>query len=179
VFFLQLVLNEELHNYIEVVPVSFFSPKMIDKKIQKLNAARAKVAALEHAIANERLKELATLPARYGFGDVASFIKALKSAVGSAKVGRGVAAASARPTGVKRKHITPEAKAKVAELLNEGKSGSEVAARVGISLPSVQKIKKELGLVKPRGSAGAAQPEAAPVQQAQEAPAPTEQQPQY
>jgi len=152
---------------------------MIDKKIQKLNAARAKVAALEHAIANERLKELATLPAKYGFGDVASFIKALKSAVGSAKVGRGVAAASARPTGVKRKHITPEAKAKVAELLNEGKSGSEVAARVGISLPSVQKIKKELGLVKPRGSA--APSEAAPAQQAQEASAPAsfEQQPQY
>jgi len=153
---------------------------MIDKKIQKLNAARAKVAALEHAIANERLKELATLPAKYGFGDVVSFIKALKSAVGSAKVGRGVAAASAKPAGaVKRKHITPEAKAKVAELLAEGKSGSEVAARVGISLPSVQKIKKELGLVKPRGSAGASESEAAPVQQAQEAPASSEQQPQY
>jgi len=151
--------------------VSLLSPKMIDKKIQKLNAARAKVAALEHAIANERLKELAILPAKYGFGDVASFIKALKSAVGSAKVGRGVAAASARPAGAKRKHITPEAKAKVAELLNEGKSGSEIAARVGISLPSVQKIKKELGLVKARGSK-AAQSEAAPVQQSvQEAPA--------
>jgi len=177
VIFFVIVLNEELHNNIEALPVSLLSPKMIDKKIQKLNAARAKVAALEHAIANERLKELATLPAKYGFGDVASFIKALKSAVGSAKVGRGVAAASARPTGGKRKHITPEAKAKVAELLNEGKSGSEVAARVGISLPSVQKIKKELGLVKPRGSAG--QSEAAPAQQAQEVPASTEQQPQY
>jgi len=154
---------------------------MIDKKIQKLNAARAKVAALEHAIANERLKELATLPARYGFGDVATFIKALKSAVGSAKVGRGVAAASARPaTGAKRKQITPEARAKVAELLNEGKSGSEVAARVGISLPSVQKIKKELGLVKPRGSnAAAGQSEAAPAQEAEAAPASTEQPSQY
>jgi len=158
--------------------VGLLSPKMIDKKIQKLNAARAKVAALEHAIANERLKELATLPAKYGFGDVASFIKALKSAVGSAKVGRGVAAASARPTGGKRKHITPEARAKVAELLNEGKSGSEVAARVGISLPSVQKIKKELGLVKPRGSS-AGQSEAAPAQHVQEAPAPAEQPAQY
>ncbi|KXU37455.1 hypothetical protein AXK11_02395 [Cephaloticoccus primus] len=153
---------------------------MIDNKLKKLNAARAKVAALEQAIANERLKELAVLPAKYGFADADSFIKALKSALGSAKVGRGVAAATRAP-GAKRKNITPEAKAKVIELLNAGQTGSEVAAKVGISLPSVQKIKKEFGLVKPRGSkeqSSGAESQAPETQPEQAAPQ-EQQQPQY
>jgi len=138
---------------------------MIDKKLQKLNAARAKVAALERAIQDERLKELSVLPARYGFSDVADFIKALKAASGAAKVGRGVSAASKAVSG-KRAKITDEVRAKVAELLNAGKSGSAVAAAVGISLPSVQKLKKELGLVKPRTQEQASG--AAPIEQPQE-----------
>jgi transposase len=38
----------------------------------------------------------------------------------------------------------------VKKLVQDGKTGSEVAKLVGISLPSVQNIKKALGLVKER-----------------------------
>ena len=50
----------------------------------------------------------------------------------------------------KRSVITEEIKAKVKALLAQEKTGAEVAKVIGISLPSVQNIKKELGLVKKR-----------------------------
>ena len=51
----------------------------------------------------------------------------------------------------KRAKITPETKQKVKALVAAGKTGRQVAGRLGISLPSVQNIKRELGLVKRRG----------------------------
>lgn len=39
----------------------------------------------------------------------------------------------------------------VGKLAKDGKTGNEIAAAVGISLPSVQNIKKKLGLVTKRG----------------------------
>jgi hypothetical protein len=48
----------------------------------------------------------------------------------------------------KRAVITDSVRAKVKALLKAGKSGSQVAKAVGISLPSVQNIKKAFGLVK-------------------------------
>jgi hypothetical protein len=41
-------------------------------------------------------------------------------------------------------------RAEVKKLLKAGKTGAEVAKEVGISLPSVQNIKKAFGLVKER-----------------------------
>ncbi len=49
-----------------------------------------------------------------------------------------------------RAKITPETKEKVRALVAEEKTGAEIAKALGISLPSVQNIKKELGLVKKR-----------------------------
>jgi len=40
-------------------------------------------------------------------------------------------------------------RAKVRILVKDGKTGSHIARALGISLPSVQNIKKALGLVKP------------------------------
>lgn len=51
----------------------------------------------------------------------------------------------------KRAKITPEVKAQVKAGVEAGKTGSAIAKEAGISLPSVQNIKKELGLVKSRG----------------------------
>jgi hypothetical protein len=42
-------------------------------------------------------------------------------------------------------------KLRVKELTEAGKTGPEIAAAVGISMPSVQNIKKAFGLVKARG----------------------------
>ena len=51
----------------------------------------------------------------------------------------------------KRARITPELKAEVKAAVEAGKTGAVIAKELGISLPSVQNIKKEFGLVKKRG----------------------------
>jgi hypothetical protein len=50
----------------------------------------------------------------------------------------------------KRARITPELKAQVKASVEAGKTGAVIAKELGISLPSVQNIKKEFGLVKAR-----------------------------
>jgi hypothetical protein len=118
---------------------------MVTNKIKALEAARAKITKLEQAIAAEQSKELATLPAKYGFQDVNSFVKAVKAASGGSSAGK-VKGGKRRQRAV----ITDETKNKVKSLTAAGKTGAEIATAVGISVPSVQNIKKELGLTKAR-----------------------------
>jgi hypothetical protein len=120
---------------------------MVTNKIKALEAARAKITKLEQAIAAEQSKELATLPAKYGFQDVNAFVKAVKAAAGGRSVGKVKAGSGKRR---KRAIITDETKNKVKSLTAAGKTGADIAATVGISVPSVQNIKKELGLTKAR-----------------------------
>lgn len=121
---------------------------MVLNKIKELEAARAKISKLEQAIAAERAKELASLPGKYGFSDAASFIKAVKAATGSGKrAGKGKTATGKRR---KRAVINDATKAEVKAMVAAGKTGAEIADAIGISIPSVQNIKKELGLTKAR-----------------------------
>lgn len=127
---------------------------MITDKIKSLAAARAKVAALEGAISAELNRELGGLPAQYGFDDVKAFLAAVKAASGG-KRGRRKAKA-AKPSAAPKKRrkravITDATRAKVKKLVEAGKTGGAIAKAVGISLPSVQNIKKALGLVKAGG----------------------------
>ena len=129
---------------------------MVTDKIKELEAARAKLVALEQSIVDERNAELATLPAKYGFASVGEFVNAVRNA-GGGKRGRRAAGAKAaggkKPGGRKRRTravITDETRAQVKKLVDGGKTGAEIAETVGISLPSVQNIKKALGLVKKR-----------------------------
>ncbi len=124
---------------------------MVTAKIKQLAANKAKVAALEKSIAAELNRELAGLPQAYGFDNVDAFVAAVRAAGGKRR-GRPAKAAAAAPAGKRRKRavITAETKAEVKKLVGEGKTGAEIAKTVGISLPSVQNIKKELGLVKGR-----------------------------
>ena len=46
--------------------------------------------------------------------------------------------------------ITDATREEVKKLVADGKTGAEISEAVGISLPSVQNIKKALGLVKAR-----------------------------
>lgn len=63
-------------------------------------------------------------------------------------VAKGPAVTKTIKTGKRpRAVITPEIKAKVKELVKAKKTAGEIAKLVKISLPSVQNIKKELGLV--------------------------------
>lgn len=131
---------------------------MVTDKIKELEAARAKLASLEQSIADEMKKELAGLPARFGFESVDDFVAAVKAASGARRgrrKGRAGAAkkAGAKKAGARRRRravITDETRAQVKKLVDAGKTGAEIAKELKISLPSVQNIKKALGLVKER-----------------------------
>lgn len=115
---------------------------MITSTVKELNTAKAKVAQLEQAL----VKELASLPSAYGFDSLRAFVAAIKAAGGKGRVGR--PKKSAKPKSRKRAKITDATRAKVRALVNAGKTGAAIATALGISLPSVQNIKKALGLVK-------------------------------
>ena len=131
-----------------------YSPTMVTKQIKELEMTKAKMAALEKSIAKGLSKELATLHKRYGFASLAEFIKALRLSAGSGLRRKGRRGRPAKATDkVKRRKravITDETRAGVKKLVEGGKTGSQIAKTLGISLPSVQNIKKALGLVKAR-----------------------------
>ena len=115
---------------------------MIISSVKALNETKAKVARLEQALA----KELASLPSAYGFDSLKDFVAAIKAAGGNGRAGR--PKKSTAPKTRKRAKITDAIRAKVGQLVKAGKTGSQVAKALGISLPSVQNIKKALGLVR-------------------------------
>lgn len=127
---------------------------MVTKQIKELELTKAKIVSLERSIAKRLRKELSTLHDKYGFPSLKEFISALKGASSgksSRKAGRGKAV---KATGAKRRKravITDETRATVKKLVEAGKTGSQIAKTLGISLPSVQNIKKAQGLVKARG----------------------------
>jgi hypothetical protein len=125
---------------------------MIIDKIKELEATKAKIASLEKSIATELATELAELPGKYGFGTVQAFIKAVKAAGGGRRKKRGAKAAPKAGASKRRARatITDETRVQLKKLAEEGKTGPEIATALGISLPSVQNIKKALGLVKAR-----------------------------
>lgn len=131
---------------------------MILNKIKVLQAKQQKIARQQAAIEAKFNAQLAALPGQFGFKSADEFIAAVKVATG----GDGVAVKSAgkakrgRPAGAKsrrkRTKITEEIRTQVGDLVKAGKTNEEVAKAVGISAPSVQNIKKALGLVKARES---------------------------
>lgn len=114
-------------------------------KLKTLQNLRAQVAKLEEYIAANQQAELAGLPEKYGFSTTADFVAAVRSAT---RGGRGRKAAAGKPGRRRRAKITDETRATVKKLVADGKTGAEIAKAVGISLPSVQNIKKALGLVR-------------------------------
>jgi hypothetical protein len=124
---------------------------MVTAKIKQLNEFQTKVDALKKAIASQLKSDLSSLHKKYGFETPLALIKAIKASAGGKRPGRVAKAAS---TGGKKKRkrakITPEMKQKLKGMVDAGKTGTVIAKSLGISLPSVQNIKKELGLVKAR-----------------------------
>lgn len=112
----------------------------------ELQMLRKQIAKLEKGVVKQQ-KKLLALPAKFGFRTIGDFVDALKSAASAA----GSTFETARVSGSRRRaKITPEVKAQVKALVGEGKKAGEIAAKLGISVPSVANIKKELGLVKKR-----------------------------
>ena len=121
---------------------------MAQDTLKKIAVYKTRLADLER----ELFVQLAKLPAQYGFASAEEFIAAVRKAVDS-KPGRKFSKAS-KPAGEKpsagrkpRVKITPEIEAQVKSLAEAGKTGAEIAAATGVSLPSVGNIKKKLGLV--------------------------------
>lgn len=127
---------------------------MITDRIKQLAALQAKAAALEAEINSERSAALAALPAQFGFESVDDFAAAVRAAAGKRRGRKPKSVARATPpkakamkTRRKRAVITDSTRAQVKQLVGEGKTGAKIATALGISLPSVQNIKKALGLV--------------------------------
>ena len=53
---------------------------MLNEKLKKLAVQKARLEKLEQALLAETQRELAGLPAEYGFANVKDFIKAVKQA---------------------------------------------------------------------------------------------------
>lgn len=123
-------------------------PTIVSAKLKELEAARAKLASLEEAVKTELHKELAALPAKFGFETADDFVDAVRAATGGRKASRSAKAAGGKKR--RRAVITEETRTQVKKLVEAGKTGAEIAKQVGISLPSVQNIKKALGLVNKR-----------------------------
>lgn len=125
---------------------------MATDKFKQLAAAKARLAQLQRSLAVHLHKELAALPTKYGFSSVSDFLKAVTAAAGQRhSAGRGAKAKSGAPKGRRRRAVITDAtRAEVKKLAEAGKTGSEIAKALRISLPSVQNIKKALGLVKAR-----------------------------
>ena len=123
-------------------------------KLKELQDARKRVQRLEQAIARERSGKLKTAHLEFGFESRDEFIVALQGVDGRKARATGAKATSGKPPRGRKKRgrakITPQTKQQVKALVGEGKTGAEIAREVGISLPSVQNIKKELGLVRAR-----------------------------
>lgn len=125
------------------------SPSMYANKLKELEDTRAKLLALEASVADELRNELAGLPAKYGFDSAKAFLKAVRVAT-SKRRGRKPKVAGKRGKKRTRAVISDKTREDVKKLYSDGKTGSEIAKALGISIPSVQNIKKSLGLVKSR-----------------------------
>ena len=126
---------------------------MVTKQIKELEVTKAKIATLEKAIAKRLSKELASLPNKYGFESLDEFLDAVRTASGgSSRKGRRGRPVKAVDKVKRRKRaiITEETRTGVKKLVEAGKTGTQIAKTLGISLPSVQNIKKAIGLVKAR-----------------------------
>ena len=126
---------------------------MLIETLKELSAAKAKVAELEAAVAEELPGELRELPASFGFENAVEFIAAVRAASGKRrgrKPGSGRVAGGTTAAGKPRRRskITDEMRAEVKKLVEARTTGNEIAKTLGISLPSVQNIKKALGLVR-------------------------------
>ncbi len=113
---------------------------------KKMEQYQKEIVRLQGELEKQNRK-LAALPGKYGFKTMDAFIAALKHTIHSVpeKLRNGLPARRR-----KRAVITDEIKQKVKSLAAAGKTGGEIAKAVGISTPSVQNIKQELGLVKRR-----------------------------
>jgi transposase len=129
---------------------------MLTPKLQQLATAKAKVEELEKKLSAERNAVLRRLHTEVGYSSREDLIAALRGLDGAgAGRGRPKAAASTsagRKRGKRkaRAKITPEIREQIIAAVKGGSTGNQVAQKFGVSLPTVQNIKRDAGLTRKR-----------------------------
>lgn len=129
---------------------------MLFKRMQELASQKAKLVELENAVLAERESQLLRLHSDLGYETRAELIKALQSLKtkgpkrGRKKVRGKAKAKAAAPAKKKRTRakITPEIRDGIIEAVKAGGTGAAVAKKFGVSLPTVQNIKRAAGLTR-------------------------------
>ncbi len=127
---------------------------MISNTLKAIKETKSKLAALEKKASAEQKKRIVNLHTDAGFSTRAELIEALQALGGGAKKPRGRKAAK-KAAGkakkrIKRTVITPELKQGIIAALKAGGKGTAVAAKFGVSVPTLHNIKKAAGLTKSR-----------------------------
>ena len=128
---------------------------MITDTLKEIESTRSKLAELERKAETERKKQLSNLHSNLGFATREELIAALRSVDGAAAKGPRGRKPKAATTKVakkrgKRARITDDVRQQVIAALKSGEKGTKVAKDFGISLPSLQNIKKAAGMTKAR-----------------------------
>jgi hypothetical protein len=124
---------------------------MITQNLKKLEKARARLVKLEQDLAESRAAELSALPGQYGYDSVNAFLHAVRlSAKGWGRHGRKAGVDVSTRERRRRSRITEKTREQVKKLVEAGKTATVIVKSLGISLPSVQNIKRALGLVRKR-----------------------------
>ncbi len=109
-------------------------------KLKLIKEHKEQIARLEKELVADRRKKLVNLHKDLGYSSRKDLIDDLSSLRGG---GAGVGRA-------KRVTITPELRSKIESELRAKKGATAVAREVGVSVPTVQNIKKDIGLVQSR-----------------------------
>jgi hypothetical protein len=131
--------------------------RSLHKTLADLQKAEAHLAELRKRAVAERSTVLQNIHGELGFASRGELIAALRSLEGPTPAARqreqGVEPRNAEQAR-RRVRIDDELRAKVVAALRHGETGTSVAQRFGISLPSVHNIKKAAGLTHSRGQGG-------------------------
>jgi hypothetical protein len=128
----------------------------VSSKLAEISALQNRLQTLQTEATTEINNNLRALPAQFGFADVNTFIRAVRNAHKDAKPAgrktRKVKKARKAKNGARkaRASITPEKRALIIADLTAKMPGLDVASKHGISLATVQNIKKAAGLVTER-----------------------------
>lgn len=108
----------------------------MEEKLNKIKEHEQAIEDIKREIEQERKRKLYDLPQLVGLNSVDELISALKDLASTPRKGRA--------------GISGEIRVKMKDDLKSGMKGTDVAKKYGVSVPTVQKLKQELGLVKTR-----------------------------
>ena len=130
---------------------------MLSSKIKELADYKAKIVELERAVLEERESALSRAHSDLGFASRSDLIKALNALEkagpkrGRKKGAKAASAPTEKKARRKRTTITPELRDSILAAVKEGGTGTAVAKKFGVSLPTVQNIKRAAGLTRAAG----------------------------